>query len=252
MNEKILIIDDEPVLLTLLQRGLELEGFRVITAQSGEEGFQKACESHPDAIILDIIMPGTDGWTTCQEIRRISDSPIIMLTARASAKDAAKGLSMGANDYLTKPCSFGKLRSRIHNALHQEETGPTDDWQWVSEDGTLQIDFRDGAVTRRGELIELTPTESRLLTYLASRRGQVVSHAELLTSVWGLEFAEELTYLSVYMRYLCQKLEDDPDRPRYIRAHKEAGYYFTAKRGPSNGSGQDRSASRPVLSAQTA
>ena len=149
-------------------------------------------------------------------------------------------------------CSFGKLRSRIHNALHQEETGSTDDWQWVSEDGTLQIDFRDGAVTRRGELIELTPTESRLLTYLASHRGQVVSHAELLTSVWGLEFAEELTYLSVYMRYLCQKLEDDPDRPRYIRAHKEAGYYFTAKRGPSNGSGQDRSASRPVLSAQTA
>ena len=252
MNEKILIIDDEPVLLTLLQRGLELEGFRVITAQSGEEGFQKACESHPDAIILDIIMPGTDGWTTCQQIRRISDSPIIMLTARASAKDAVKGLSMGASDYLTKPCSFGKLRSRIHSALRQDDTGPADHLQWVSEDGALEIDFRDGTVTRRGDLVELTPTESRLLTYLASRRGQVVSHAELLTNVWGPEFAEERTYLSVYIRYLCQKIESDPDHPRYIRTHKDAGYYFTSKRSQRNGSGQDRSASRPVLSARTA
>jgi DNA-binding response OmpR family regulator len=226
MKEKILVIDDDSGLLTLLRLGLEREGFSVIAANSGKEGLRQAYEARPDVIILDIMMPEMDGWLTCQRLRNMCDTPIIMLTAKTDRVDVLKGLSLGADDYLTKPCSFDELKARIRTVLRRTRAGSHDDWRDVYDDGSLCIDLREGTITRRGEVVSLTPTESRLLLYLVSQKGRIVPHRELLTSVWGPEYAEEVGYLSVYVRYLRRKIEDDPANPRYIRTRWGMGYYF--------------------------
>ncbi len=226
MKEKVLVIDDDSGLLTLLRLGLEREGFSVSTANSGKDGLKKAYESRPDVIILDVMMPEMDGWLTCQRLRNMCDTPIIMLTARTDRADVLKGLSLGADDYLTKPCSFDELKARIRTVLRRSRTNSSNDWRDVYDDGSLCIDLRDGTVRRGGEAISLTPTESRLLLYLVSQKGRIVPHRELLTSVWGPEYAEEVGYLSVYVRYLRRKLEEDPANPQYIRTRWGMGYYF--------------------------
>jgi len=226
MNEKVLLIDDDSGLLTLLQLGLERDGFSVITARSGQEGVRKAYEHHPDVIILDVMMAEMDGWTTCQRLRHICDTPIIMLTAKSAGEDVIKGLSLGADDYLTKPCSFDELKARIHTVLRRSGASLQGDRETVFDDGVLHVDLRDGTVIKRGEVIELTPTESRLLMYLASQRGRIVPHRELLVNVWGPEYVDEVGYLSVYVRYLRQKIEDDPANPHYICTRWKVGYYF--------------------------
>ncbi len=226
MNEKVLVIDDDSGLLTLLRLGLERDGFTVITASSGKEGLRRAYETRPDVIILDIMMPEMDGWLTCQRLRTMCDTPIIMLTARANRTEVLKGLSLGADDYLTKPCSFDELKARVRTVLRRAQAGPSDDWRSVYDDGNLCVDLKEGTVMWRGEAVHLTPIESRLLMYLVSQKGRIVPHRELLTSVWGPEYAEEVGYLSVYIRYLRRKIEDDPSNPRYIHTRWRMGYYF--------------------------
>jgi len=226
MNEKILLIDDDSGLLTLLRLGLEREGFEVATADNGKEGLRRAYEIRPDVIILDVSMPEMDGWATCQRLRSMCDTPIIMLSAMQGQADVLKGLSLGADDYLTKPCSFDELKARIRTVLRRTHGDSGDTWRATYDDGHLCIDLKDGMVTRRGEEIHLTPTESRLLMFLVSQKGRIVSHRELLISVWGPEYAEEVGYLSVYIRYLRQKVEDDPANPRYICTRWRMGYYF--------------------------
>ena len=226
MNEKILVIDDDSGLLTLMRLGLEREGFVVFTAESGKEGLRRAYENRPDVIVLDVTMPGMDGWATCQRLRSMCDTPVIMLSANTRQADVLKGLSLGADDYLTKPCSFDELKARIRTVLRRAGGDYGDAWRATYDDDYICIDLKDGTVTRQGEAIHLTPTESRLLMYLVSQKGRIVSHKELLTSVWGPEYAEEVGYLSVYIRYLRQKMEDDPSDPRYIRTRWRMGYYF--------------------------
>ena len=226
MNEKILVIDDDSGLLTLMRLGLERDGFEVITADNGKDGLRRAYEARPDVIILDVAMPEMDGWATCQRLRGICDTPIIMLSSKSAQPDILKGLSLGADDYLTKPCSFDELKARISTVLRRSRAGATDTWRATYDDGNLRIDLKDGQVTRQEEEIHLTPTESRLLMYLVSQKGRIVPHKELLTSVWGPEYAEEVGYLSVYIRYLRQKIEDDPSKPRYICTRWRMGYYF--------------------------
>ena len=183
-------------------------------------------EVHPDAIILDIMMAEMDGWVTCQRLRHMCDTPIIMLTARSSGKDIVKGLSLGADDYLPKPCSFEELKARIRTVIRRNRQRSQSNNLVVCDNGELRINLADGTVTRNGKPVELTPTESRLLMYLVSQKGRIVSHRELLVSVWGPEYAEEVGYLSVYIRYLRQKIEDDPANPRYICTRWRMGYYF--------------------------
>jgi DNA-binding response OmpR family regulator len=227
MNEKVLLIDDDAGLLTLLQMGLEREGFTVVTAQNGKDGIRQAYEHRPDVVVLDIMMAEMDGWTTCQRLRHVSDTPIIMLTAKTGGDDIIKGLSLGADDYLTKPCSFDELKARIRAVLRRSGEPAREDAQSVFDDGNLRVDLRDGTVRRAGRIVELTPTESRLLMYLASQHGRIVPHKELLVNVWGPEYAKEMGYLSVYIRYLRQKIEDDPAHPRYICTRWKVGYYFS-------------------------
>jgi DNA-binding response OmpR family regulator len=226
MAEKILVIDDDIGLLNLMRIGLEREGFTVVTARGGKEGLRRAYETHPDLILLDVMMPGMDGWMTCQRLRYVCDTPIIMLTAKASRTDVVKGLSLGADDYLTKPCNLEELKARIQTVLRRSGPSPTDQWRAAFDDGNLRIDLTDGTVTRRGEEIALSPTESRLLMYLVCQRGRIVPKKELLLSVWGPEYEDEDGYLSVYIRYLRRKIEDDPSDPRYIQTRWRVGYYF--------------------------
>jgi two-component system response regulator VicR len=226
MNEKILVIDDDSGLLTLLKLGLEREGFTVITAESGKEGLRRAYEARPDVIVLDVMMPEMDGWLTCQRLRSMCDTPIIMLTAKTDQADVLKGLSLGADDYLTKPCSFDELKARIRTVLRRANVGTQEDWRAIYDDGNLRIDLKDGTIEKQSEVIHLTPIESRLLMYLVSQKGRIVPHKELLIGVWGPEYAEEVSYLSVYIRYLRRKIEDDPSSPHYIRTRWRMGYYF--------------------------
>ena len=226
MNETVLFVDDDAGLRTLMKLGLEREGFGVITAENGHEGIRKAYQHRPDAIILDVMMDEMDGWTACQRLRQVTDTPIIMLTARSEEDEIVKGLSLGADDYLTKPCSFVELKARILALLRRRGTQDPEREMGVFDDGNLYVDMRRGIVLRRNSEVSLSPTESRLLMYLVSQRGRIVPHRELLTQVWGSEYAKEMSYLAVYIRYLRQKLEQDPSHPKYIRTRWKVGYYF--------------------------
>jgi len=226
MTEKVLVIDDDLGLLTFLQLGLEREGFDVYTVDNGREGLQCAYEVRPDVIILDVMMPDMDGWTTCQRLRHVCDTPIIMLTAKTEMSDVVKGLSLGADDYLTKPCSFEELKARISSVLRRANTPQEGEWRSVYDDGNLRIDLETGIVAKRGVNIDLTDTESRLLLYLVSQKDRIVPHKELLTKVWGPQYSKEVGYLSVYIRYIRLKIEDDPSNPIYIRKRWGMGYYF--------------------------
>lgn len=228
MNEKVLIIDDDPGLLTLLRMGLEREGYQVITAQGGQEGLRQAYEHRPDVILLDILMPEMDGWEVCQRLRYVCDTPILILTAVDERDGVIRGLSIGADDYVVKPCTFEELKARIRALLRRAVTTSGTMRQSVYDDGNLRIDFSEGTITRHGEPVPLTPTEARLLLYLASQQRRVISHKELLTHVWGPAYADAVGYLSVYIRYLRQKIEDDPANPRYIRTRWRVGYYFAS------------------------
>jgi DNA-binding response OmpR family regulator len=227
MNPKVLVIDDNVEMLALLKLGLERGGFQVITAERGETALRLAYQAHPDAIVLDIMMPAMDGWMVCQRLRQVSDVPILMLTGRSSKADIIKGLSVGADDYLVKPCSLDELNLRLHTLLRRSMRSHPNP-QAVYDDGHLHIDLHDATVVRDGEQVQLTPTESRLLTDLVRQRGKIVPRERLLHNVWGPGYGSGQNCLSVYIRYLRQKLEDDPHRPRYIRTCRKVGYYFAA------------------------
>ena len=226
MSKTVLIIDDDAGLRTLLKIGLERDGFEVLTASGGEEGLRKAYAAHPDVVILDIMMPVMDGWTVCQRLRQLCEKPIVMLTARSGPRDIVKGLELGADEYVTKPCSLSELQARVRKALqHQAQTEPDGETS-PYDDGCLHIDPKRDVITRCGAPVDLTPTESRLLAYLVRHRDKIVPHRELLTHVWGPQYADEVRYLSVYIRYLREKIEANPSAPEYILTKHRVGYYF--------------------------
>ena len=226
LPERILVIDDDRGFLTLMKLVLERYEFTVITAQDGQEGLRKARETTPDLILLDIMMPGIDGWDTCQQLRRLCDAPIIMLTALEGYDYVARAFSVGADDYVTKPCSFDELKKRILTIRHVAKAEGSENARPTRGAGRLSVDLVEGSVTRGGEEILLTPAESRVLFLLASQRGQIMSHRELLVKVWGPQYAEQMDYLVVCIHYLREKIEDDPSRPQIVRAHAGVGYSF--------------------------
>jgi two-component system KDP operon response regulator KdpE len=226
MSDKALIIDEDHGLLALLRFGLEQDGFTVVTVDDGREALRSAYDSHPDIIIMDIAMEESDGWAICRQLRFISDVPIIVLTASADERQVIKALSLGADEYLTKPRGLEELKARVRAVLRRARMGRARAWQPIYEDANLRVDLVNGTATRGGDVVHLTPTESRLLMCLVSRRGEVVPHRELLVKAWGQEYAEAVDYLSVYIRYLREKLEEDPSNPHYIRTRWGIGYFF--------------------------
>jgi DNA-binding response OmpR family regulator len=225
LKETILIIDDDADLAKIVQINLEREGYKTVAASSGVEGLQKAYSSQPDLVILDIMMPGMDGWTTCRRLREISDVPIIMLTARGMESDIVKGLELGADDYIVKPFGTKELLARIHALLRRTDTSSTKRPP-IYSDGELTVDFAKRMVTVRSKQVDLTPTEFKLLSTFVQNEGRVLPHRFLLTQVWGPEYADEVNYLKLYVRYLRQKIEEDPSNPEYILTEWGVGYRF--------------------------
>jgi two-component system KDP operon response regulator KdpE len=222
---KLLIIEDDITLSRLLAGHLQSLGYDVTTAPNGLEGIRLVEETTPDLVILDVMMPGMDGWAVCRHLRSTSTVPILMLTAKGTQEDVIQGLELGADDYLKKPFDLKELELRIAAILRRREGAPGDAGI-VYDDGTLQVDLEQRLVVRNGQRIHLTPTEFRLLAYLVRQRGRVVPHEELLAEVWGPEYVQETANLSVYVRYLREKLEVAPSDPRYVVTEWGVGYRF--------------------------
>ncbi len=222
---RVLVVDDEPETVKYVSANLQARGYDVLTAEEGRAALKEFTESVVDLVILDIMMPGLDGFEVCQAIRQRSDVPIIMLSARGQERDIVRGLNLGADDYLTKPFGVEEMLARVRAALRRtSQTGITPRPPLVMED--LEIDFADRRVTVREREVRLTPTEYDLLAHLAINAGRVLTHQTLLQAVWGPEYGVETEYLWAYIRRLRRKIEPDPSRPRYILTQPGVGYSF--------------------------
>jgi len=197
----------------------------VITALTGAEGLKLAYRLHPDVIVLDIMMPDLDGYETCLRLREISEVPVLMLTAMTSEEDLLRGFEAGADDYVKKPFSLKELEVRIAALVKRSANNENGDIAY--DDGTLRVDLQRQHVYRDNQRIHVTPTEFRLLSCLIRHRGHVVTHEELLREVWGDGYLDAVPSLSIYIRYLREKLEEDPGEPRYILTKWGVGYWFS-------------------------
>jgi two-component system KDP operon response regulator KdpE len=225
-DKQILVVDDEPRMIHFMQMNLELEGCRVISATNGREALDKAREELPDLMLLDIMMPGMDGFETLKRLRAFSQVPVLILTARSDEEDRIKGLELGADDYISKPFSHRELVSRIRAVLRRHYALPPAIQTMVRVDDRLTIDFARREVLVNEERVNLRPTEYRLLYHLVQNAGYVMNHETLLTRVWGPEYREETHYLRLYVTYLRQKIEADPANPKYIMTERGVGYRF--------------------------
>lgn len=219
----LLIIDDDRTLLELLSAHLSGAGFSVAAAADGPDGLRLAAETAPALVVLDVMMPGMAGWEVCEELRKRSGVPIILLTAKGDEVDKLRGFRLGVDDYVTKPFSFAELTARIGAVLaraasHSPERG------LVSDD--LEIDFEQRRVCRAGRDLELTPTEYRLLEALARHSGRTVPVETLLADVWGASYAGEVEHVKHYIWALRRKVEADPGDPKHILTERGFGYRF--------------------------
>ncbi len=225
-DKLILVVDDEVRMVNFMRMNLELEGTRVSSATNGREALERAREEMPDVVLLDIMMPGMDGFETLQRLRQFSQVPVLILTAKDDEEDRVRGLELGADDYISKPFSHRELVSRIRAVLRRHYMAPPVPQTLVRIDDRLQIDFARREVLVAGQRINLRPTEYRLLYHLVQNAGYVQTHEMLLTKVWGPEYRDESHYLRLYVTYLRQKIEEDPAHPRYILTERGVGYRF--------------------------
>ena len=223
---KILLADDDEMILDALRFQLEDEGFTVLVAQDGEAALEAAKRDHPDLILLDVMMPKMQGWEVCREVRRISQAPILMLTARGAELDKVLALELGADDYIVKPFSFRELLARVRAQLRRASYGQSP--AQVADDrvvlGDVMIDRRRHLVTRRGQPVTLSPREYSLLLALVEANGAARHRNELLDLVWGEEWIGNPRTLDVHIRWLREKLEGDPARPSLILTVRGMGY----------------------------
>jgi DNA-binding response OmpR family regulator len=220
----ILVVDDEPHVLRLVKANLESSGYKVLTAADGDLGIRTVETELPDLVILDIMLPKMDGYAVCRRIREFSSVPVIMLTARSAQVDLVHGFEVGADDYLTKPFDVTELLMRVQAVLRRSKWPEEVVTRKGFKAGPIEVDFARHRVTVGGDAVKLTPTEYRLLVYLASHSNRVITHRELLRGVWGPEYGDETEYLRVYVRYLRQKLEPEPSKPVFILTQPGAGY----------------------------
>lgn len=240
MAEKILVIDDDPLLLQLIEASLKQDNYEVHVVSSGQEGLQLLNVIKPHLVILDIMMPHLNGWEICDRIRKISTVPIIMLTARGSQADIVRGLRGGADDYLVKPFHPSELLARVSAVLRRANMPPpSENTPLRFGDGELTIDPVDRQVTRRGEMVDLTPTEFDLLLFMASRAGRILSADFIFENVWSYDAEANIEGVKWYVWRLRQKIEKNPSHPRYIITERGVGYRFVPNYGLSqSGSGE--------------
>lgn len=225
MSEKILVIDDEETTVQLIAMLLERRDFEVIKAYRAEDGLRKAYAHQPDLVLLDIMMPDMDGWEVCKRLREMSDVPIIFLTARGEVKDVVRGLEMGADDYVVKPYDNDELVARVRAHLRRSPRPNTSE-ELIFDNGNFRVNFMNREVYVRNEIKHLTPKEFNLLGVLVRNAGRVVTRTDLVTQAWGEEYNDAIDSLKLYVHYLRQKLEDNPQQPDYILTSRGVGYRF--------------------------
>ena len=226
--EKILVVDDEEHIIELVELYLSKEGYQVVKATDGDEAVEKFADEKPDLLVLDIMLPGRDGLEVLRQVRKTSQVPVIMLTARESEVDKVVGLELGADDYLTKPFSPRELVARVKAVLRRSKPMAAEAADVVERDG-LAIDTqrRQVQVEGRGE-VELTAKEFDLLLVLASNPGIVLTRERLMEKVWGYEYIGDTRTVDVYIRHLREKLADNAESPRFIQTVRGVGYRFKA------------------------
>ncbi len=226
-RQLVLAVDDEPPILRLVRARLNADGYTVISASNGEEGVRMCEEERPDIVILDVMMPGIDGYETMRRIREISEVPIILLTARSGAADTIRGLDSGADDYITKPFNPDELAARVSAVLRRtSDEVHTEQERLVFDSIVIDLELR--VVTVSGEEVRLSRTEWELLYQLATNAGRVMRHSELLSRIWGPEFRDETYYLRTWISRLRSKLEPDRPEESVIKTYPGLGYRLEA------------------------
>jgi DNA-binding response OmpR family regulator len=220
----ILLIDDDKTLLELLSGHLETAGYHPLAAADGLGGLRQAIESQPDLVVLDVMMPGLDGWEVCLRLREKSNVPVIMLTAKGEELDKLRGFRLGVDDYVTKPFSFAELTARVGAVLARTMHAPGTTQRVIS--GDLVIEFDQRRVSVAGRVIDLTPTEYHLLEILARHPQRTIPTEQLLAEVWGPEYAGEVEHVKHYIWALRKKIEADSGDPKHILTERSFGYRF--------------------------
>jgi DNA-binding response OmpR family regulator len=223
---RVLVVDDEPRYVRAIQVNLEASGYEVLAARNGQTAIELAASEAPDLILLDIRMPGLDGYEVCRRIREFSAVPIIMLTAMAEDADKVKGLDIGADDYVTKPFSADELLARVRSALRRVELSERQAPHPTFQAGDLLVDFAQQRVFVCDLEVNLTPTEYRLLCELVRQAGRVMVPDYLLEKVWGMGYEGENRLLWQAVHRLRRKIEPDPRNPQYIQTRPGLGYVF--------------------------
>ena len=221
---KVLVIDDEPQIRRALKVSLERNNHEAILAASGEEGLDLAALHNPDLIILDLAMPGIDGFEVCKQLRAWTKTPVIVLSVRESEEDKIQALDLGADDYLTKPFGVGELLARVRAVMRR--TGADESDAPLLTCDNLVIDQAHRQVVLEGSEIHLTPKEYDLLCYMAKNPNRVLTHRQLLSKVWGPEYVDDHHTLRVHIANLRNKIEKQPERPKFIHTETRVGYRF--------------------------
>jgi two-component system KDP operon response regulator KdpE len=231
LQGKVLIVDDDASIRRALHTTLSALGFEIEEASSGEQAVSFVRTERYDAVLLDVNMPGMGGIAACRNLRQLAEGlPILMLTVRDSADDKIDALDAGADDYITKPFHVGELTARVRSAVRRSQVAQGES-ETVNTIGEIVLDRERRLVRKSGVIVHLTPKEFDLLYCLMSHAGKPLTHARLLTSVWGTEYGNEVEYLRTFVRQLRQKLEDDPSSPEYILTDPYIGYRFKQPEG---------------------
>ena len=239
-GKRILVVDDDPELLALIAQFFSRMQARVHIAAGGEEGLRQFETHAPDLVLLDLMMPDLDGWQVCQQIRQVSDVPIIVLTALSQEEHIVRGLECGADDYVTKPFSVKILLARSQAVLRRRGGTSTGSRAAAYSDGYLTIDLERRRVLVDGERVRLSPTEYGLLAHLFQHAGRSLPLRRILEAVWGPAYGDCLEHVYVYMSRLRQKLERDPKQPQYLLTERGVGYRFRAQAPGPNARGGRR------------
>lgn len=225
---RVLVVDDAPDVVESVRLGFTLQWreVEVLGAVTGEDALDLVEREQPDIVLLDVGLPDRDGFSVLRELRTFSDVPVVMLTARDDAMDKVKGLELGADDYVTKPFNHLELMARVRAVMRRLEMPAPASRAPSFRSGELEVDFARQEARLRGDRIDLTPTEYRVLYHLVRNVGHVLQHGTLLAKVWGREYVDEVDYIRVYIGRLRDKLGDDPEHPRYIQTERRLGYRF--------------------------
>ena len=224
MSTQILVVDDEPRYVRLMEANLVSAGYRVITASNGQEAVDAVDANRPDLVLLDVMMPGINGIEACERIRKFSTVPIVMVTARGDERDRVRGLDVGADDYIVKPYSVTELLARVRAVLRRAQFEDSTFQQSVFKHNKLSVDFARAEVYLGDTEVQLSATEYRLLLQFVQNQGRVMTSEELLENVWGQSYRDDKEVLWVSISRLRQKLEDNPKQPGYIVTRPGLGY----------------------------